>query len=134
MSTDNFNISKPLTAKPRSAKKTQDLSYQKIHKASPIFPSSKSQRKNNSQSMSQSLKPESPIKEISEDDAIQKIEALRSKLRVQLLELLETEQKKEAIREEKLKKAVTNEERENLEKKYGIERAEASDKIISLQK
>jgi len=73
-----------------------------------------------------------PLSKEQAEKAVKEVEELRAKLHKELLEVLEAEQKKEAEREEALKKAPNEEESKKLEKSFGIERAKASDRIIKM--
>ena len=71
-------------------------------------------------------------KKLSEEEAIEFVNEIRNKLQRELLDILETEQKKENEREEILNSANDDDEKIKLEKRFGIERAIASDKIMKI--
>jgi hypothetical protein len=59
---------------------------------------------------------------------------LREKLSKELLEVLEFEQKQEDERDKKLSEQKTDDEKQKLEKLFGIERARASNRIVNMSK
>ena len=65
-------------------------------------------------------------------NAAGKVEELRRKQNEHLLAILEEEQLAEAARETKIKKAQGAKEREKLQKKFDVERAAASERIIRI--
>ena len=56
----------------------------------------------------------------------------RDELNVELMQVLEEETTAESLRENLLKQAASEAERRRLEKQFGIERAKASERIISV--
>ena len=65
------------------------------------------------------------------EDGVKVVEDLRERLHKELLDVLEAEQKKEVEREEKLKTANETD-KAKLEKAFGIERAKASNRIVTM--
>lgn len=117
-------ISRSTTEKPRSAnQRSQEIYKNRSMQQTMKTPSNKLTIAQHKKS--------SPKKQLTEEEAIQKVEALRIKLRQDLLNILQEEQKKELAREEIMKNA-NPEERAILEKNYGLERAQSSDKIVAL--
>ena len=64
--------------------------------------------------------------------AISDVKKLREKLSKELLEVLEFEQKQEDERDKKLTEQKTDEDKQKLEKIFGIERARASNRIVNM--
>ena len=69
--------------------------------------------------------------QVSREEALSHIDAMRQKNNNQLLAILEEEQQKEAEREAKLREVTDEAERKRLEKIFGIERARASERIVN---
>jgi transcription antitermination factor NusA-like protein len=70
-------------------------------------------------------------KSTSKVEAQKQMDCLRQKHNQELLQILEEEQNNEAEREIKLKSVADEAERRRLEKIFGIERAKASERIVT---
>ena len=71
-------------------------------------------------------------KRVRKDDALHQIELLRQKQNQELLKVLDEEQEREQERDRLLKNAANEEERKSLDKRFGYERALASEKIVGM--
>lgn len=67
---------------------------------------------------------------VTKSEAQQKIMKKRDELNMELMQLLEQETTAESLREAELSKCKDSDERMALEKRFGIERAKASERII----
>eukprot|EP00743_Colponemidia_sp_Colp-15_P004376 GILK01004719.1.p1 GENE.GILK01004719.1~~GILK01004719.1.p1 ORF type:complete len:797 (-),score=226.44 GILK01004719.1:158-2548(-) len=70
--------------------------------------------------------------QVTAEEAQTRIDAMRRQQNIELLEILKDEQRKETDREHILAKVDNPLERRRLEKIFGVERAEASDKIMQI--
>lgn len=68
-------------------------------------------------------------KQLFEKEIIQNINDFRYKLNQELLSILTDEKNKEELREKALISCINKKERQNLEKLFGVERAQAAQKI-----
>lgn len=105
-------------------------------KVSPKKSSPKKVHKKEASPKKESLqkKEESPKKDDTKEQAISEVKKLREKLSTELLAVLEFEQKQEDERDKKLIEQKTDEDKQKLEKLFGIERARASNRIVSMSK
>lgn len=127
---------KPMERKGRSPDNTRQQQHPKTKSTQPKPAQMRSLQ---SQSQTQSKPTKGKVKENlvsakpaqKKEDGVKIVEELRERLHKELLDVLEAEQKKEMEREEKLK--IANEaDKAKLEKAFGIERAKASNRIVTM--